>query len=472
PPVPPTPVPTAYYPPALPSRGQPAVAPPPAPPFPVRQPTAQTAPAAPQAPSAQSPVPPLPSRRPGRQQADGPGQPGGSPHLQGGNARGFNPESSGLQESGSWFSATRATAATGPADPTLPSAPGPVTAPELTTRTPQAGPRPPRFEPPDHRDDQDLADPGFGTQGYQAPGYPQAPDFGERPRFDETRVDGTRLHGPQIDSTRLDQAPPAEPKWRSGRKKDPVAKGGPVDPTPTLVDQPRLQDMPVYQTGMQLVVPAGPEWTFRDPGTGAFPGVRPDRFGDQEQQDRFGDQEQHDPNGWGGRGGPATFPPPGPRGQWADGPAALQPGAGPDTMLPAAAGRKRGRKAPLLIGVGAAVVVLGIGAAVAVPRFLRHTDPGCTAYTTSALPAYNQTITDLNAQASQATLASDLTTAIAQLSSATGQAQGATAKSALQGLLTQLTQVQADTQKGSVPAATVTQLNTAAVAADNACGSS
>ncbi|HEX3963434.1 MAG TPA: hypothetical protein VHZ03_43500 [Trebonia sp.] len=349
-----------------------------------------------------------------------------------------------------------------------------MTAPELTTRTAQgfqpswqdeAGSRPPRFEPPDHRDDQDFADPGFETQGYQAPGYPQAPDFGERPRFDETRVDGTRLHGPQLDSTRLDQAPTAEPKRRSGRKKDPLAKGGPVDPTPTMVDQPRLQDMdmPVYQTGMQLVVPAGQEWTFRDPDTGAFPGVRPEWVGDQEQQD---------PNGRGGPsgpGGPAAFPP---RGQWADGPAALQPGAGPDTMLPATAGRKRGRKAPLLIGVGAAVVVLGIGAAVAVPRFLHHTDPGCTAYTTSALPAYNQTITDLNAQASQATLASDLTTAIAQLSSATGQAQGATAKSALQGLLTQLTQVQADTQKGSVPAATVTQLNTAAVAADNACGSS
>jgi hypothetical protein len=141
-------------------------------------------------------------------------------------------------------------------------------------------------------------------------------------------------------------------------------------------------------------------------------------------------------------------------------------------MLPAPAGRRRGRKAPLFIGIGAAVVVIGVGVVVAVPRLLHHTDPGCSAYTTSALPTYNQTITDLNAQASQATLASDLTTTIAQLSAAAGQAQGAAVKSALQGMLTQLTQVQADTQKGSVPAATVTQLNTAAVAADNACASS
>jgi hypothetical protein len=356
--------------------------------------------------------------------------------------------------------------------------------PELTTRTPQgfqpswqdeAGSRPSRFEPADNRDDRDLADPGFETRGYpQASDYPQAPGFGERARFDEAGLDGTRL----------DQAPAPEPKRRSGRKKDPAAKDRAVDPTPTLVDQPRLQDSPVYQTGMQLVVPAGQEWTFRDPGTGAFPGVRQDRFSDQAQQDRFSDQAQQDrfsdqaqqdSNGRGGpsgRSGPAAFSPlgpPVPRGQWADRPPALQPGAGPDPMLPAPAERRRGRKVPLFIGIGAAVVVIGAGVVVAAPRLLKHTDPGCSAYTTSALPTYNQTITDLNAQASQATLASDLTTAIAQLSAAAGQAQGAPVKSALQGLLTELTKVQADTQKGAVPAATVTQLNTAADAADKAC---
>ena len=161
-----------------------------------------------------------------------------------------------------------------------------------------------------------------------------------------------------------------------------------------------------------------------------------------------------------------------PRGPWAASQLGPPPAARPDPVLAPPAGRRRSRKVPVLIGAGAAVVVIGIGAAVAVPRLLQHTDPGCTAYRVNALPAYNQTITDLNAQASQTTLGSDLTTAIAQLSSAAGQAQGTAVKSALQGLLTQLTQVQADTQKGSVPAATVTQLNTAAVTADNACGSS
>jgi hypothetical protein len=125
---------------------------------------------------------------------------------------------------------------------------------------------------------------------------------------------------------------------------------------------------------------------------------------------------------------------------------------------------------PILIGAGAVVVVLGIGAAVvAVPKLTHHADPGCNAYNPGALTAYNQTITDLNAQASQATLSRDLTTAVAQLSAAVGQAQSATVKSSLQGLLAQLTQVQGDVQKGSVPAATVAQLNTAAAAADNAC---
>ena len=331
----------------------------------------------------------------------------------------------------------------------------------------------PGFETPDYRDDQDLADPGFGPQGYQAQGYSQAPEFGDRRRFDETRLDSADLDG-----TRLDQVPVTEPKRRFDRKK--AATSGSHNSPPTLVDQPRLESTPVYQTGMQLVVPEGQEWTFRDPGTGAFPGV---------QRDRFEDQGQHDPYG---RGGQGPFPP---RGQWAGGPPAPQSGALPDMGMgePAGrfadgppgrpggappeyladdpAGRRRGRKVPVFIGVGAVVVVLGIGAAVGAPKLLHHTDPGCSAYTASALPAYNQTISDLNAQASQATLSNDLTTALAQLSSAAGQAQGATVKSALQGLISQLTRVQADVQKGSVPASTVTQLNTASAAADNACSS-
>jgi len=42
-------------------------------------------------------------------------------------------------------------------------------------------------------------------------------------------------------------------------------------------------------------------------------------------------------------------------------------------------------------------------------------------------------------------------------------------KTALQGLLTQLQEVQADVKKGAVPDTTVTSLNTASTAADNAC---
>jgi len=505
-PVPPAPVPTGYY-------GQPPTPPPSAPPLPARPAAILPVPDATQAAPAQVPVPPLPSRRPGRQQADDSGQPTGGRHSQAESARGFEPQAADAQGSGSWFTATRGTATTGAGDATLPSAvPGPVSAaeavtplqelprrggqraerpgedfrgqPEPTTRVPQGFPQswpdepgsvPPGFEAPDHRDDQDLADPDFGSRGYRPAGYPQAPEFGERTRFDETRLDSGGF-----DSTRLDRVPVSEPKRRSDRKKTPAAAGGSHDAAPTLVDQPRLEGAPVYQTGMQLVVPAGQEWTFRDPGTGAFPGVQPDRFGDQEQHDAYG------------RGGQGTIPP---RGQWAadppappfsplpdrgrtesagrlaDAPPGRLGGAPPEYRADAPAERKRGRKAPVFIGVGAVVVVLGIGAAVGAPKLLHHTDPGCTAYTASALPAYNQTISDLNAQASQATLSGDLTTALAQLSAAAGQAQGAAVKSALQGLVTQLTQVQADVQKGSVPATTVTQLNTASAAADSACSS-
>jgi hypothetical protein len=413
-----------------------------------------------------------------------------------------------------------------------------------------SGPRPSRFDAPDQR--------------YEAPGYAPAREPGERTRFEETRLDNSRSDGRGPDGRGLDRVPVTEPKRRSDRRKSPR------DPAETQVD-----GTPVYQTGMQLVVPTGQEWTFRDPGTGAFPGVQQDRAseptqrartfrdrisgafpsvqqdraseptqrartfrdpgsgafpgaqqdraseptqrartfrdsgggafpgaqqdraGDQAgqqqtwtfrdpgtgafpgaQQDWAGDQAQQESYGRGGRGGPATYPPVPPRGQSPEQPAprgpaprqaAPQPGTGPDMAPDTSGGRRRRRKAPVLIGVGALVVVVGIGAAVEAPKFLRHTDPGCAAYTASALPAYNKTITDLNAQASQATLSNDLTTAVAQLSSATGQAQSATVKSALQGLLSQLTQVQADVQKGSVPAATVAQLNTNSNAADNAC---
>jgi hypothetical protein len=301
-----------------------------------------------------------------------------------------------------------------------------------------------------------------------------------------------------------------------------------ADPTPTRFDQPPIKDQPrvpdgrppqaapdlspVYQTGMQLVVPPGQEWTFRDPGTGAFQSYRPgtaqpgmpqpgmtqagvtqpaiSRPGtgqpDGRQPGAFGPGDRssyEDRSGYGGRSGhdgrsgydgrtsladqggfadQVSYPGYGPAAPYTPG----GPAAGP---LAQSAERKRSRKVPILIGAGAVVAVVAIGAVVAGPKLLKHTDPGCSAYTTSALPAYNHAITDLNAQASQATLTADLTTAIGQLSTAMGQAQGASVKTALQGLLTDLNTVQADVRKGSVPAATVSSLNSASAVADNAC---
>jgi hypothetical protein len=55
------------------------------------------------------------------------------------------------------------------------------------------------------------------------------------------------------------------------------------------------------------------------------------------------------------------------------------------------------------------------------------------------------------------------------LTSAIGQAQSASVKSALTGLLTELQTVKTGVQSGSVPEATVEALNTASAKADNAC---
>jgi hypothetical protein len=213
------------------------------------------------------------------------------------------------------------------------------------------------------------------------------------------------------------------------------------------------------------------QWTFRDtgPDTGAFQGS----YGGNGRNAGNGGygptfRDQDGPGFPGGTAAPGSYTPDdrgffpgGPSGQGGQAP---YPGPGS-----APAERKRGRKVPVLIGAGVLVVALGAGGAVVAPKFLKHTDPGCTAYTSNALPAYNHAISDLNAQASQATLESDLATAIGDLTTASGQASGTQVKTALQGLLTQLKEVQADVKKGAVPDTTVTSLNTASTAADNAC---
>jgi hypothetical protein len=115
------------------------------------------------------------------------------------------------------------------------------------------------------------------------------------------------------------------------------------------------------------------------------------------------------------------------------------------------------------------IAVAAVAGVIVTPKLLGPTDPGCKSYTGTALTAYNTTIDDLNAQASQAKLTTDMNTAIAELQTAAGQAQSASAKTALNGLLTELTAVRTDVQSGSVPSATVSKLNAAATKADNAC---
>ena len=117
----------------------------------------------------------------------------------------------------------------------------------------------------------------------------------------------------------------------------------------------------------------------------------------------------------------------------------------------------------MLVVVGVLFVTKGFG------YFGGPSDPGCKAYANTALGAYNKTIDDLNAQATQATLDADMTAAITDLTTASAQAQSASAKSALAALLAQFKVVRADVAAGSVPPATVTALNADSAAADHAC---
>jgi FixJ family two-component response regulator len=96
-------------------------------------------------------------------------------------------------------------------------------------------------------------------------------------------------------------------------------------------------------------------------------------------------------------------------------------------------------------------------------------DPGCKAYASTALPAYNNAVDVLNKQAAQSTLSADMTTAVTDLTSAAQQAQSTAAKSALNTMLAQLKSVQTDVAAGSVPTSVVTALNADAATADNVC---
>src|SRR5580700_3205029 len=128
------------------------------------------------------------------------------------------------------------------------------------------------------------------------------------------------------------------------------------------------------------------------------------------------------------------------------------------------------RNKALVAGAGVLALV-AVGGVVVAPKLLGggSSDPGCTAYSGSALTAYNKTIDDLNAQASQSVLSADMSAATTDLNGAISQAKGASVKSALNGLLTQLNTVKTDVKSGSVPTSTVSALNAASTAADNAC---
>ena len=97
-------------------------------------------------------------------------------------------------------------------------------------------------------------------------------------------------------------------------------------------------------------------------------------------------------------------------------------------------------------------------------------DPGCKAYASTALTAYNKAVDALNnSKASQATLNADMTTAVTDLASAAQQAQSASARSALGSMLTQLKTVRTDIATGSVPPSVVSALNADSTAADSVC---
>ncbi len=155
-----------------------------------------------------------------------------------------------------------------------------------------------------------------------------------------------------------------------------------------------------------------------------------------------------------------------------------RPGPGPappagETADPAgkpSAKPSSNRNKALVAGAGVLAVV-AVGGVVVAPKLLGggSSDPGCKSYSGSALTAYNKTIDDLNAQASQSVLSADMSATITDLNSAISQAQGSAVKSSLNGLLTELNSVQADVKSGSVPTKTVNPLNAASTAADNAC---
>ncbi len=103
-------------------------------------------------------------------------------------------------------------------------------------------------------------------------------------------------------------------------------------------------------------------------------------------------------------------------------PGGAGPAASNDAGQPAKPSSTRNKA--LVAGAGVLAVV-AVGAVIIAPRLLSPSDPGCKSYSGTAITAYNKTIDDLNAQASQSVLSADMSAAITDLTSAIGQAQSA-----------------------------------------------
>ncbi|HVT70048.1 MAG TPA: hypothetical protein VHF26_20025, partial [Trebonia sp.] len=140
-----------------------------------------------------------------------------------------------------------------------------------------------------------------------------------------------------------------------------------------------------------------------------------------------------------------------------------------DTQLRNTPGGSKSTRNKVLVGGAGLLAVAAVAAVIAAPRLLGSSDPGCKAYSATAIVAYNKTITALNKQSPQATVSADMAATVSGLTSAAAQAHSATVRSALNGLLAEVKTVRSDVQAGSVPVSTVNALNAASAKADNAC---
>ena len=134
----------------------------------------------------------------------------------------------------------------------------------------------------------------------------------------------------------------------------------------------------------------------------------------------------------------------------------------------AAASPNKNRNLALVVGAGV-LSVAAVAGVILAPKVFGPSDPGCKAYAGPALTAYDKTINDLNGQASQSLLSTDMSAAVSELTQAAAAARGSAVRSALNGLLSELKTVQAEVASGAVPTSTVNALNAASTTADKAC---